>query len=162
MQRRFVEGHQAATEHPLAAEPVALLGAPPVMGVDEQQDVVALPIEIGQRQRPGIHPVRVGGKTVDDDQRRPRPVAMAPVLGMGEGIALHGLELRTGERVERLERAGETQLQAADVLAGQLALGDDDVLRRRQEYLRGVARARQRFVEAQRLELTLHTVAPGQ
>ncbi|MNO87994.1 hypothetical protein D3C76_794280 [compost metagenome] len=98
---------------------------------------------------------------MDDDQRRSRPIAMAPVLRMCVGVALHGLELRAGVRVEWFERACETQLQAADVLAGQLALRDHDVLWRRQKYPRGVGGARQRFVETQCLEFTLQTARPG-
>ncbi|MNP22367.1 hypothetical protein D3C76_1150390 [compost metagenome] len=122
MQRCFVKGHQPTAEQSLAAEPVAALCAPTMVRKREQQDVIAPPIEIGQRQRVGIEPVRVGCKSVDDDQRRSRPVAMAPVLGMGEGIALHGLELWACERVERFERTGKAQLDATDVIAGQRAL----------------------------------------
>ncbi|MNN33786.1 hypothetical protein D3C81_1475560 [compost metagenome] len=85
---------------------------------------------------------------------------MAPVLGMGGRIALHSLELRAGKWIEWLERACETQLDTADVLAGQDALRNDDVLGR-QEYARGVPRARQRFVEAQCLELALQATRFG-
>src|SRR2546421_1711595 len=91
---------------PLAAK---RLRARAVEGQREEHDVPAVVEELVQREEPGVEPRRRRAEAVDDEQRRPRPIDMTPVLGVGDAVASLARVGLAHARVERAVRAREAE-----------------------------------------------------
>jgi hypothetical protein len=129
LRHRLGEVGESGHEQLGAVERRAGAAAAAVKRQGEQDDVPALGEELAQAEEGRVERRAGGAEPVDHDQRRPRTIVMAPVLGARHRVVGRCPEAAGEVRVQRLKRALEAQQfdVTADVLepaAGARVHGD--------------------------------------